>query len=70
MKKIIIMTGASVALFFGAYSAMAWTGPLSAPPACTSGNPGCDAPLNVTSAAQIKTGSLTAGGLSARRNLC
>ncbi len=37
---------------------LAWTGPLSAPPACTSGNPGCDAPLNVSGNAQAKTGGL------------
>ncbi|MGD0331995.1 MAG: tail fiber domain-containing protein [Xanthobacteraceae bacterium] len=43
----------------------AWSGPLSPPPTCTSGNPGCDAPLNVSSTGQIKAGNLTALGLSA-----
>lgn len=44
--------GASIAL-------AAWTAPLNGPPTCTSGNPGCDAPINVSSTAQTKSGSLT-----------
>jgi hypothetical protein len=47
--------GASIAL-------AAWTAPLNGPPTCTSGNPGCDAPLNISSTAQTKTGSLTVSG--------
>jgi hypothetical protein len=51
----------------------AWSGPLSAPPTCTSGNPGCDAPLNVSGSTQDKgsiifagtAGNVTAVGLSA-----
>lgn len=39
----------------------AYTGPLSTPPNCTSGNPGCDAPINVSATAQTKSGSLTSG---------
>jgi hypothetical protein len=38
--------------------ALAWTGPLSSPPNCASGNPGCDAPLNVSSTGQTKSGTL------------
>jgi hypothetical protein len=51
----------------------AWSGPLSPPPTCTSGNPGCDAPLNVSGSTQDKgsiifagtAGNITAVGLSA-----
>jgi hypothetical protein len=51
----------------------AWSGPLSPPPTCTSGNPGCDAPLNVSGSTQDKgsiifagtAGNVTAVGLSA-----
>ncbi len=43
-------------------AALAWTGPLSSAPNCSSGNPGCDAPLNVGSTGQTKNGSLTLNG--------
>ncbi len=36
-----------------------WSAPVNGPTTCTSGNPGCDAPLNVSSTAQTKSGSLT-----------
>jgi hypothetical protein len=42
-----------------------WSAPLNGPPTCISGNPGCDAPLNVSSTGQTKAGNLTALGLSA-----
>lgn len=35
-----------------------WTAPVSAPPTCASGNPGCDAPLNVSGTRQHKEGHL------------
>jgi hypothetical protein len=59
-KQIIF----SVTLFslctFGASFALGdWTVPASSAPTCTSGNPGCDAPLNVTSTGQTKLGGLT-----------
>ncbi|MDP2655272.1 MAG: hypothetical protein Q8P17_01790 [bacterium] len=38
----------------------AWSGPPSGtPPACPSGQPGCDAPLNISNSAQQKLGDLT-----------
>jgi hypothetical protein len=51
----------------------AWSGPLSSPPTCNPGNPGCDAPLNVYGNTQPKgsilfdgaAGNVTAVGLSA-----
>src|SRR5581483_5982782 len=56
----VIMLG-----MFGASLVIAWTGPTQTAPNCTSGNPGCDAPLNISGSNQIKTGTITAGGLSA-----
>jgi hypothetical protein len=47
--------GASIAL-------AAWSAPLNGPPTCASGNPGCDAPVNVGATAQTKSGSLTVSG--------
>jgi hypothetical protein len=38
-----------------------WTPPDLEPPGCDSGTPGCDAPLNVSSVTQIKTGGIAAG---------
>ena len=38
-----------------------WSAPSSLPPACTSGSPGCDAPINVSSASQTKIGGLVIG---------
>src|SRR5487761_2677721 len=54
-KILIVVFG----LFLFAEAAYAWTGPPSGtPPACTSGNPGCDAPLNLSNNYQIKQGNL------------
>jgi hypothetical protein len=36
----------------------AWSGPQVGPPGCTSGNPGCDAPVNISATAQTKGGPL------------
>ena len=49
-----------LALFFGmqAIFALAWSSPVSTPPVCNSGNPGCDAPLNISSTLQKKKGTL------------
>jgi hypothetical protein len=40
-----------------------WTAPISTAPTCTTGNPGCDAPINVSSVSQIKNGGLSVLGL-------
>lgn len=42
----------------------AWVAPLSAPPTCTAGDPGCDAPINVSTYPQVKTGPLQIGDVS------
>jgi len=52
---IILTLGLSIA--FQSLLA-AWTAPLANPPACLSGNPGCDAPLNTSTSAQVTNGSL------------
>lgn len=38
-----------------------WTAPLSSAPTCTSGNPGCDTPINVSDSDQTKAGGLSIG---------
>ena len=40
----------------------AWTGPPSSAPTCAPGQTGCDAPLNVGTTNQTKSGGLTVGG--------
>ncbi len=60
--KIIMLSliiGLSVNYIIADFSA-----PLSAPPICVSGNPGCDAPLNVNFAPFIRQGWLDIRGLS------
>ena len=43
-----------------AFSLLAFTEPTQAPPGCTAGTPGCDAPLNIGTAGQSKNGWLRA----------
>jgi len=61
-KVLILALILSVGL---SYVFAAWSGPLSAPPNCISGNPGCDAPINVGATLQQKPagGSIGAGTL-------
>lgn len=40
-----------------------WQAPLSTPPTCNSGDPGCDAPLNVGASTQVKLGALGVSGI-------
>ena len=47
------------------YVSAAWTAPVSAPPICNTGDPGCDAPIHVGGVDQTKTGGITASGLTA-----
>ena len=50
----------ALALSFGiSYVSAAWSAPQSTPPNCTSGQPGCDAPVNVGTTHQAKLGSLS-----------
>lgn len=49
----------AVSIVIGLSFVQAWTGPLSTPPNCISGNPGCDAPINVSNNPQTKIGDLT-----------
>lgn len=52
-----------------ALTAYAWTGPLTSPPTCNPGDPGCDAPVNVGVSNQIKLGSLGVAHLAAGGSL-
>jgi len=61
--KIIIL-GLTIGLGVSYIFATNFSDPLSAPPTCVSGNPGCDAPLNVSYTSQIKQGNLDIKGLS------
>lgn len=60
MKKIIFLTVAvlSFVALLPATASAAWTAPLLAPPGCTAGTPGCDAPVNVSAYSQTKIGQL------------
>ncbi|MDE1940853.1 MAG: hypothetical protein KGI66_01925, partial [Patescibacteria group bacterium] len=55
VNRVAALTGILLGAF--ALSALAnWTAPLNPPPTCISGDPGCDAPINVGPVAQYKVG--------------
>ena len=56
LPVIVIATLLVVAIIY------AWTEPSQAPPGCPAGQPGCDAPINVSATNQYKTGGLGVGG--------
>ncbi len=61
-SKIISSTLVILGFVLGATAlsaVAAWTAPASTPPNCTSGQPGCDAPINVSASSQSKLGLLT-----------
>ena len=57
-----------VALVVAQLALADWTPPVSAPPTCTAGDPGCSPPVDVSAVAQLKDGGLgvgvTGGGFS------
>jgi hypothetical protein len=57
-KSLALVLGVLVMSFLVGYLVFAWTSPNQAPPDCTPGDPGCDAPLNVSITSQIKPGRL------------
>ena len=65
MKKYLYrlpaLTTVTLAILLGsAVSVIAdWSAPLSNPPICTAGNPGCNPPINTSNVAQTKSGNLT-----------
>jgi hypothetical protein len=63
MKRALLALLAGSIVLLGV-TVSAWTGPLQSPPGCTSGNPGCDAPINVGAAAQIKNGTVGVNGIA------
>jgi len=58
-KAISLVLGAIMFSFLFAWYILAFTEPSSTPPTCPSGEPGCDAPLNVGPNSQQKIGPLT-----------
>jgi len=64
MSRFKIIFSVVVVVLLLATSAVAWVGPpAGTPPACPAGAVGCDTPINVGGEAQIKSGTLKAGGL-------
>ena len=59
----VILLGLVLGLGISVVSAD-WTQPLAPAPTCMSGNPGCDAPINVGSAFQAKSGVVSLTGLT------
>lgn len=57
-QKLLKTTLFFALLGIGAASALAWTGPLVGPPGCTTGNAGCDPPINMSANTQAKSGTL------------
>ncbi|KKS35298.1 MAG: putative outer membrane protein [Parcubacteria group bacterium GW2011_GWC2_42_12] len=55
IAAIILTLGLSIS---GQSLLAEWTAPVNNPPACIIGNPGCDAPVNVSATPQIKAGAL------------
>lgn len=55
--KILIV---ALVFFFGIQTicALAWSSPVSSPPTCNVGDPGCDPPLNISNVTQKKKGTL------------
>ncbi len=63
MKKIIFTLALLLSVSASWRTAQAqWVAPMAAPPACPSGAPGCDAPINVSPLPQTKEGGLILGG--------
>ncbi len=61
LKPLILLVSVFVLCYSIVYCVLAYSEPLHTPPICLTGEPGCDAPLNVGSTAQTKTGNLTVG---------
>jgi len=61
-KIVSLVFSILVFCFAIAFYIVAWNSPLQNPSGCTSGDPGCDAPINVGSVGQNKEGNLTIGG--------
>ncbi len=62
-KTISLIFGILVICFAIVFYAFGWAEPQQAPPGCTSGQPGCDAPINVGATGQVKEGALGVYGV-------
>lgn len=49
------------------YALANWTAPKYPPPTCPTGDPGCDAPINVSKTSQVKSGGLGIGAAFSTR---
>ncbi len=57
LSRIAAVTGIALGAF--SLAALAdWVNPISSPPTCVAGNPGCDVPLNMGTTAQYKNSAL------------
>jgi len=62
IPSVLTRIAATVGVTLGAFAIAAfaqWTAPPGTPPTCPSGAPGCDAPINVGEANQLKLGTLS-----------
>lgn len=59
IKSTALILGVLVMSLVVGYVVFAWDEPLSSPPTCNTGDPGCDPPLNTGPGDQTKAGSLT-----------
>lgn len=57
---LLVLLGAGI---ISASALADWTAPLATAPTCTSGNPGCDAPVNVSTTSQRKLGAFRVDGV-------
>lgn len=62
-KIVSLVFGILILCFAIAFYAVGWDEPISIPPSCVSGDPGCDPPVNVGPTTQIKQGGLGIEGV-------
>lgn len=63
IKSASMILGISLSVFLVTFVVFAFAGPSQNPPACPAGEPGCDAPLHVGTAGQVKDGPLGIEGV-------
>ncbi len=63
IKSASMILGISLSVFLVTFIVFAFSGPSQNPPACPAGEPGCDAPLHIGTAGQVKDGPLGIEGV-------
>jgi len=61
-KPLIVLVSVFIVCYSIVYCVLAYSEPLHSPTTCLTGEPGCDAPINVGSNPQIKAGRLQVNG--------